>query len=206
MMSIKKKSRLWPICGCLRSIAWATCSRIIRLSLKISSGFFQVVSLASLLIRESLFLGFRSICEGWEFPCGRKVESPVVAAVEDSGWDRRVGRRLHEDVSHGVCWVERANPASAESSHSLAAPASSRLAPRPGAVEQEETREMQQLPVTKITPFYRRFSCLPSSAFKSRFGMFSAVAWQEPVPLHRQLSFRAFFSHFCESPGESAPV
>lgn len=61
-----------------------------------------------------------------------------------------MGRWLHEDISHGFCWVERVNPASAESSHSLAAPVSSRLAPRSGAVERGETREMQQLPVTKI--------------------------------------------------------
>lgn len=45
MMSIKKKSRLRPICGCLRGVAWATCSTIIRLSLKISSAFFGAVSL-----------------------------------------------------------------------------------------------------------------------------------------------------------------
>lgn len=40
MMSVKKKSRLWPIWGCLCSAAWATCSGIIRLSLKISCGSF----------------------------------------------------------------------------------------------------------------------------------------------------------------------
>lgn len=64
-----------------------------------------------------------------------------------------VGRRLHADISHGFSWVERVNPPSAENSHRLPAPAPSWLAPRPGAVEQGLMREMQQLPVAKITPF-----------------------------------------------------
>lgn len=58
MMSVKKKSRLRPIWGCLCSVAWATCSGIIRLSLKISCGFFRVVSFVPGLGRESSVLGF----------------------------------------------------------------------------------------------------------------------------------------------------
>lgn len=98
MMSVKKKSRLQPIWGCLCSVAWATCSGIIRLSLKISGGFFWVVSLVPWLIGESSLLGFRGVCEGWEFPRGRGVESPVATAAEDSGWDLGVGRQLRGDT------------------------------------------------------------------------------------------------------------
>lgn len=98
MMSVKKKSRLWPIWGCLCSVAWATCSGIIRLSLKISSGFSWVVSLVPWLIRESSLAGFRGVCEGWEFPRGRAVESPVATAAEDWGWDPGVGGWLRGDT------------------------------------------------------------------------------------------------------------
>jgi len=63
---------------------------------------------------------------------------------------------------------------------------------------------MQQLPVTKITPFYMRCSCFSSCPFKLCFGTFSAVPWREPISLHRHLSFCAFSPRFCELSGKSA--
>lgn len=150
MMSVKKKSRLWPIWGCLCSVAWATCSGIIRLSLKISSGSFWVVSLVPWLIRESSVAGFGGVCEGWEFPRGRGAESPVATAAEDWGWDPGVGGWLHGDtrIAGKEGWI---------------LPPWELLwrrlgRPRPGAAEQEEPRERQQLPLTKITPFCGSFS------------------------------------------------
>lgn len=122
---------------------------IIRLSLKISGGFFQVVSLASQLIWESSVLGPHSSYEGWEFPCGREAASP--AAVEDLGGSTG-GRQLQEEVSHGFCWAERVNPGPAGGLGSLAAPALPWPALRLEAVEQGGSHKMQQLPVTKITP------------------------------------------------------
>lgn len=67
-------------------------------------------------------------------------------------------------------------------------------------------RELQQLPVAKITPFYIRFSRFSSSTFKSCFRTFSAVTQQEPVSSHRHLSFHAFSPHFCESSGKPVSV
>lgn len=97
MMSVKKKSRLRPIWGCLCSVAWATCSGIIRLSLKISSGFFGVVSLVPWLSGESSVLGVPL----WESPV-----ATLPRARWDLGWEQLCG-----DTT-GLCWAGRADPAS----------------------------------------------------------------------------------------------
>lgn len=145
MMSVKKKSRLWPIWGCLCSVAWATCSGIIRLSLKISSGFFGVVSLVPWLIRESSLVGF---ARAGSFHVGEEWKVLWLLRAGDGilGW---------EDGSVEDCWEGRwILPPWELLWHQLGRP-------RAGAAGQEEPRERQQLPLTKITPLCGSSSSVP---------------------------------------------